>query len=98
MSLEKRSWIGKRALAFCAGVVLASAVGFCQTPPSNDNFANSTPLTGTSITFSGTLVGATFETVETNSTPPFVGTPQSGGSVWWTWTAPQSSAVVIQLV
>jgi hypothetical protein len=97
MSFEKSIW--KRGLAFCAGVVLGSALaGFCQTAPPNDNFTNAAALTGTSITFTGTLVGASFESIETNSTPPFVGGPQTGGSVWWTWTAPQSSTVVIELV
>jgi hypothetical protein len=55
-------------------------------------------LTGSFLTATGTLAGATFESVETNSTPPFSSGPQTGGSVWWTWTAPQSTAVVIQLV
>src|SRR5258706_9921487 len=84
--------------------VFAVLLGFlanthAQAPPPNDNFADRLVLTGSFLTTSSTLVGATFEGVETNnSIAPFFGGPQTGGSVWWTWTAPQSSAVVIELV
>src|SRR5215472_1879755 len=80
--------------------VLLGLIGntHAQTPPPNDNYADRIVLSGSYLTAAGTLVGATFESVETNSTPPFSNGPQTGGSVWWTWTAPQSTAVVIQLV
>src|SRR5262245_18432997 len=83
--------------------VFAVLLGFignahAQTPPPNDNFAERTVLTGSSLTATGSLAGATFESVQTNSTPPFSSGPQTGGSVWWTWAAPQSSAVVIQVL
>src|SRR6516162_1325732 len=83
--------------------VFAVLLGFignahAQAPPPNDNYADRIVLTGSFLTATGTLAGATFESVETNSTPPFSSGPQTGGSVWWTWTAPQSTAVVIQLV
>jgi hypothetical protein len=50
-------------------------------------------LTGTSISFTGTLVGATIESAETNNGPVWAFAP----SVWWTWTAPQSGIVTISL-
>lgn len=61
---------------------------------SNDNFANRTVLTGSSITFTGTLVGATLETFE-DGVPGYM--PTGGGSVWWTWTAPETTRVVIEI-
>jgi hypothetical protein len=77
-------------------LLLASVTAvFAQSPPNNDDFAHRTPLTGSSITFTGTLVGATVEPAETNSS--FVWPWPSGRSVWWTWTAAESSAVVIAI-
>ncbi len=71
----------------CAVLMLSSVAGFCQTPPPNDNFTNANVLTGTSIAFTGNLASATLESGEFGW----------GGSVWWTWTAPQSRAVTIAL-
>jgi len=84
---------------FGAFAILFGCLGnlHAQAPP-NDNFADRIVLAGSFLTATGTLVGATFESVETNSAPPFGGGPKTGGSVWWTWTAAQSSAVVIELV
>jgi hypothetical protein len=80
--------------SFYIGLLLASATSvFAQSPPNNDDFAHRTPLTGSSITFTGTLVGATVEPAETN----FVWGWPLGRSVWWTWTAPESTAVVIAI-
>jgi hypothetical protein len=76
--------------------LISATAAFAQSPPNNDDFAHSTPLTGSSITFTGTLVGATFEPAETNSTFP-ANYSSSGRSVWWTWTAPESTAVVIAI-
>jgi hypothetical protein len=68
--------------------------GLCQSPPANDNFANPIVLTGTSIAFTGSLAGATLEGAETNYNFPG---NSVGGSIWWTWTAPQSAIVTITL-
>ena len=62
--------------------------------PSNDNFTNATPLYGDSVTFSGTLVGATYEAGESQLVYRWF----EGGSVWWSWTASNSSQVVISTV
>ncbi len=72
-------------------VSLAAAFG---QPPANDDFANRTPLTGSSVTFTGTLVGATFEMVEGFFNFPGGGR-NSGGSVWWTWTASETSIMMM---
>ena len=55
----------------------------------NDNFANATVLAGTSLSATGSNVGATHEPKE-----PFI--LKSGGkSVWWSWTAPSSGTVTL---
>jgi hypothetical protein len=85
----------KVILGFLIALTLASApCAFGQTPPPNDDFANRTVLTGSSITFTGTLVGATSEPAETtNNLIYFAWWP----SVWWTWTAAESTTVVIAI-
>jgi hypothetical protein len=94
MSFEKRILLGKHGLALYAALMLGSIAGFCQTPPPNDNFTNATVLTGTSIAFTGSLVGATLEGAETNEANlVWAWAP----SVWWAWTAPQSGIVTISL-
>jgi hypothetical protein len=76
-----------------AALLFYSAVAaFCQSPPVNDNFANRTVLSGSSISFTGTLAGATLESEEPTTSCE---APVSGGSVWWTWTATKSIPVVI---
>ena len=54
-------------------------------PPPNDNFTNRIPLAGPSVTAAGTTAYSTLETNE----PAYTGLT-SGGSVWWTWTAPDA--------
>src|SRR4030081_3844340 len=83
---------------FLAACLLSFVVVVAKaTPPPNDNFADRIILTGTSITFTGTLDGATREANWEASGYPFV----NGGdipSVWWEWTASNSSAVTIQII
>lgn len=81
--------------------LLASRAGLAQAPPPNDNFTNRTTLTGSLIDFSGTLAGATLEgTNEANG--GFVITNQGYApitqSVWWTWTAPGSTFVTLEIL
>jgi hypothetical protein len=71
--------------------MFSAGVAFGQAPPPNDNFSNSIPVLGAMVTMSGTLAGATIESAEGSGS-------LSDGSVWWTWTAPMSSTVVIQMV
>jgi hypothetical protein len=65
-----------------------------QSAPANDDFANSTLVSGSSLTITSALAGSTYEQAEFNS--PFH--TWVGGSVWYTWTAPASTPVVIELV
>jgi hypothetical protein len=65
-----------------------------QSAPANDNFTNRTIISGSVLTISGTLAAATLENTE--SSPPFYAS--SGGSVWYSWTAPASTDVVIELI
>src|SRR5262249_40224771 len=58
--------------------------------PVNDNFANATVITGSSVSATGSNVGATKEPGE----PPIAGNA-GGASVWWSWTAPASGSVTI---
>src|SRR5262245_45236886 len=77
-------------------VTLVPALGaLAQTPPPSDNFDNRTVVTGSVVTLTGSLAGATVENGE--SAPEYYGftNAPSGGSVWWSWTAPTSSTVVI---
>src|SRR5262245_33953557 len=86
--------MNKRRLTSCAALILGAATAaLAQSPPPNDAFANRIGLTGSSITFTGTLVGATYEAGD-GSVP---GVALSGGSIWWTWTAPTISRVLIEI-
>ena len=74
-------------------VVLAESA-FCQTPPPNDNFANRITLTGNNVTFTGTLSNATVEAGEPTAAPSQPNFPATH-SVWWTWTATESTPVTL---
>jgi hypothetical protein len=56
----------------------------------NDNFANRTPITGTSATLTATNKGATKEAGEPNHAGNV-----GGKSVWYTWTAPASGKLTL---
>jgi hypothetical protein len=86
--------MNKRQLTSCAPLMLALATAtFAQSPPANDDFADRIALTGSPLTFTGTLAGATYEVAEPSGAYGATG----GGSVWWTWTAPTDSRVVIEI-
>jgi uncharacterized repeat protein (TIGR02543 family) len=57
--------------------------------PDNDNFATRIPLSGTSVTTTGSNMEATREIGEPD--PNATG----GRSVWWTWTAPTNGYLTI---
>jgi Ca2+-binding RTX toxin-like protein len=62
--------------------------------PINNNFADSILLVGSSLSTTGTNVGATGETGEPNHGSSS-NTAGNLDSVWWTWTAPNSGEVTI---
>ena len=73
----------------------AFSVAFGQAPL-NDDFTNAIPLYGSSVTFTGTLANATIEAGESFCECSDVCLP--GGSVWWSWTATNSTAVIVDTV
>src|SRR5712671_5008877 len=90
------SMSARRFGLFATAMLAAVAGSFVQAQPVNDDFTNRTILTGSSITFTRTLAGATLESWETSYS--FPGSLTSGGSVWWTWIAPESGTVVIAIL
>src|SRR5436190_21333340 len=70
--------------SFCAlgGFVFFFAVTALAAPV-NDNFANAIPLTGLTVTTTGSNSGATRESGE-----PIHVTSSGTHSAWWRWTAP----------
>jgi hypothetical protein len=84
----------KRLFSLFAALALVSVSAFAQ--PANDNFDNRTVLSGSQITFGGSLAGATLEAGE-NSTVYYSIPSWATGSIWWTWTASTSGPVVISI-
>src|ERR1700677_613528 len=72
---------------------------FGQAPPPNDDFSNRTLLIGNSVAFSGTLAGSTLEPQEPVGSllKPYLEDSMSQ-SIWWTWTAPQTSLVTVEMI
>lgn len=62
-------------------------------PPPNDNFANAIPLSGTVFSTNGTNVSATKEAGEPNHD-----NITGGKSVWWSWTAPVTTSIIIDTI
>jgi hypothetical protein len=83
----------KQLLSFFTALTLASATGAFAQTPANDDFANRTVLGGSSISFGGSLAGATLESNE----PAYYPSLTNGvtGSLWWTWTAPVSTTLTM---
>src|SRR5688572_8048216 len=69
--------------------IVSLAVGAHAALPDNDTFAARIALSGTSVSPTGSNVGATGEMDDPD--PNFTG----GRSVWWTWTAPANGYVTI---
>lgn len=80
----------RAALLVLMLALLATAQVAAQ--PVNDNFASASTLSGTTASATGSNVGATAEAGE----PGHFG--QTSHSVWWQWTAPSNSNVVIDTV
>jgi hypothetical protein len=85
------------ALRCLAGILAACILAsHASAQPANDHYTNRIVLTGTDISFSGTLAGATLETPEVQipgSPFPFHQTQ----SIWWEWTPAQSTTVIIDV-
>ena len=60
-------------------------------PPPNDNFASRVPLSGSVVQTNGSNVDAGSEPGE------IIPELDSGATVWWTWTAPETRKVLIRL-
>ncbi len=70
-----------------------------EVPPPNDDYENRIQLTGTSNIFSGTTVGATAQINELNPNQwPYDCGCDPTCTVWWTWTAPVTAQVSIDLI
>ncbi|MBL9151480.1 MAG: hypothetical protein JNK37_03305 [Verrucomicrobiales bacterium] len=78
------------SLGLAAALMLAGLVSTLAAPPANDNFANATPITGLSGSTTGSNLEATLEVDEPEPSFP----SNTGTSVWWAWTAPQSGVFV----
>jgi hypothetical protein len=61
------------------------------TPPANDNFANAQVITGCSGSTTGSTFGATKEAGEPSHDPTDNTSLSPSHTVWYKWTAPQSS-------
>ncbi len=87
-----------RLATFFAVLTLGSGLVRAQAP-ANDNFANATVITGSTVSLAGTNIGASFEAGEPVHSP-FVeaGHNDGGYSVWWQWTAPQTGACSLAVV
>src|SRR5438552_1042024 len=81
-----------RALAlFSASLLVFCYAAPAQSPPQNDNFADRIAISGSSITVTGALAGATIEAGE----PALFCSTTSAGSVLWSWTALESTPVTV---
>src|SRR5205823_5477507 len=84
---------------WCAAILFVMGALICQAdPPPNDDFANRIALSGNDTVFMGTLDGAT-----TEKDPQGYGIEiwsncmgYQLGTVWWSWTATQTSPVIIE--
>src|ERR1700722_11895624 len=84
-------------LALLLGGLFVPIIGSGPTPPPNDNFTNSSTLTGNDVTFSGTLAGATVEG-DWEKDMAWVVCPNPTNSIWWNWTAPTNTILNIQVL
>ncbi|MCB0867739.1 MAG: hypothetical protein KDB48_03515, partial [Solirubrobacterales bacterium] len=75
-------------LAFLAGIS-----GSASAAPANDNFAGRQTISGpVPLTVAANNIGATGEAGE-----PMIGSNAPQKTIWFSWTAPNSSKVVIDL-
>lgn len=77
-------------------LLIASFVSGALAQPINDQFANRIFLQGNLTNFSGTLAGATRTTNPLEFIPSSLNSATK--SVWWQWTAVESTPVVIEIL
>jgi hypothetical protein len=80
------------AMAVVAGIALFGASTASALGPVNDSFENALELEGENDEHTGSTFGATKQAGE----PNHAGDP-GGASVWFSWTAPRSENVLVQL-
>jgi len=88
-------------------LIFGEEISFAQSAPLNDEFESRTVLTGSSVTFTGTLQNATFQTGEPPAESPsgsfsvwpygYYGKKQNS-SVWWSWAASISGPVTLEVL
>jgi hypothetical protein len=105
VALRDKDQMKKSIFRTAVGFFLLGAASFAQASPVNDDFTNRTVLIGSSVTFTGTLEGATLETGEpAGQTPPGslgiwpyqYSAQVQAASVWWSWTAETSGPVTVE--
>ena len=79
---------GVNSAASTAQVTITSPTS--TNAPANDNFANATPLTGSSGSIAASTINATREAGE-----PYILNNPGGHSIWFTWTAPYTKRISI---
>jgi len=72
-------------------IPFGEAFSFAQSAPLNDDFENRIVLTGSPVTFTGTLQNATIQPGEPNY-------GQTHASVWWSWAASTSGPVTLEVL
>ena len=83
--------------AMLALAILAAASGVAA-QPANDDFANATLMVGLPAVAAGAnSILATKEIGEPDHEDDFGSTESGGFSVWWTWTAPTTEPVIVDL-
>src|SRR3954451_21998194 len=80
-----------RFRAFLAMVCLVLMPFISLGQPVNDNFTNRTVLSGTSISFTGSLGGATLEQYDLQWSPGGTGSR----TVWWSWVCESNGPVTM---
>jgi hypothetical protein len=84
------AYSGSSTFAESTSPALSETINPASNAPTNDNFANATVLSGSTITMTGTNANATKEPGEPNHAGN-----AGGKSVWYQWTAPSAGTVTI---
>ena len=88
----------KTRLTLLGLILVMPLASFGQAPPPNDNYSNSITLTGTDVTFAGSLAGSTLEDRVEQYTFENLLADEPFGSVWWNWTAPTDTILTLQVL